>query len=367
MDTRGSTDPAEARDVAEFLAMLRELKERRGLTYRQLEQRAAEQGEVLARSTLADVLSGRRLPRPEVLSVFVRACGESRDRASAWLDARADVAARSRTAKSEPAPAGSAATEQTPPQAAAAPEDAAARPRNTRRAPLLIASAIVLVLATAATAWRAASGGMSSGNPPSGSPSSHAAPQSKVPSRNAAIPAGWIRIRPAGAPTLCVTDGRVQDGRYNSLVAVQRPCGGVAPQRTELEPVGTGTYRIAWVHPEHGKGCLKALSGGTADGLLEPWESCAQASSFRVEPDRGSGPASGSGPGSDSGPGSGPGPGPSGSTRQANGGKPARYIFRTDGEQCLGVRDARTATGAEVTLQRCTGRENQTFLIDPAP
>lgn len=356
MDTRGNTDPAEARDVAEFLAMLRELKERRGLTYRQLEQRAAEQGEVLARSTLADVLSGRRLPRPEVLSVFVRACGESSERASAWLDARADVAARSRTAKTEPAPAD--VTEPAPPQAAVAPEDAAARPRRARRAPLLIASGVVLVLATAAvTAWMATSGGTSSGNPPSGSPPSDAAPQSRAPSRNAAIPAGWIRIRPAGAPTLCVTDGRVQDGRYSSLVAVQRPCGGVAPQRTELEPVGTDTYRIAWVHPEHGKGCLKALSGGTADGLLEPWESCAQASSFRVEPDRGSGPRSDSGPGS----------GPSGSTRQANGGKPARYIFRTDGEQCLGVRDARTTTGAEVTLQRCTGRENQTFLIDPAP
>ncbi len=352
MDTRGNTDPAEARDVAEFLAMLRELKERRGLTYRKLEQRAAEQGEVLARSTLADVLSGRRLPRPEVLSVFVRACGESSDRATAWLDARADVAARSRTAKTEPAPAGSDATESTPSQTAVAPEDAAVRPRDTRRAPLLIASAIVLVLtAAAATAWMATSGNRPADNPPPGSPPSDAASPSGPPSRNAAIPGGWIRIRPAGAPTLCVTDGRVQDGRYNSLVAVQRPCGGVAPQRTELEPVGTDTYRIAWVHPEHGKGCLKALSGGTADGLLEPWESCAQASSFRVEPD----------------PGSGPGSGPSGSTRQANGGKLARYIFRTDGEQCLGVRDARTTTGAEVTLQRCTGRENQSFLIDPAP
>lgn len=364
MDTRGNTDPAEARDVAEFLAMLRELKERRGLTYRQLEQRAAEQGEVLARSTLADVLSGRRLPRPEVLSVFVRACGESSDRAAAWLDARADVAARSRTAKTEPAPAGSAATEQTPPQAAGAPEDTGARPRDTRRGPLLITSAIVLPLAVAAAiAWMATSGDTPSGDTPSGSPPSAVTPQPEARSRNAAVPAGWIRIRPAGAPTLCVTDGRVQDGRYSSLVAVQRPCGGVAPQRTELEPVGTGTYRIAWVHPQHGKGCLKALSGGTADGLLEPWESCAQASSFRVEPDLRPGPDPRSGPGSDSG----PGPGPSGSTRQADGGKPARYIFRTDGEQCLGVRDARTTTGAEVTLQRCTGRENQSFLIDPAP
>ncbi|MEU7149270.1 hypothetical protein [Streptomyces sp. NPDC045470] len=103
-------------------------------------------------------------------------------------------------------------------------------------------SAIALALATAA--WMATSGTPTSGNPPS-----DPAPQPEAPSRNAAVPAGWIRIRPAAAPTLCVTDGRVQDGRYASLVAVQRPCGGVAPQRTELEPVGTDTYRIAWVHP----------------------------------------------------------------------------------------------------------------------
>lgn len=360
MDTRGNTDPAEARDVAEFLAMLRDLKERRGLTYRKLEQRAAEQGEALARSTLADALSGRRLPRPDVLSVFVRACGESGDRATAWLDARADVAARARTAKTEPAPAGSAATEQAPPRGAAAPAPTtgtAPRPsppfhptrtRSTRRTPLLIVSAIALALATAAiTAWMATSG----------NPASDPAPQPEAPSRNVAVPAGWIRIRPAAAPALCVTDGRVQDGRYASLVAVQRPCGDVAPQRTELEPVGTDTYRIAWVHPQHGKGCLKALSGGAADGLLEPWESCAQASSFRIEPAPASAPDPVPGSGSE----------PSGTTRRANGGKSARYIFRADGGQCLGVRDARTATGAEVTLQRCTGRENQTFLIDPAP
>ncbi|WP_030020082.1 helix-turn-helix domain-containing protein [Streptomyces monomycini] len=356
MDTRGNTDPAEARDVAAFLAMLRELKECQGLTYRQLEQRAAEQGEVLARSTLADVLSGRRLPRPEVLSVFVRACGESSDRATAWLDARAEVAARARAAKAEPAPAGPATTEQTAPRGTVAREDAGAPatgtaprplpPRNAlgsssaRRTAILIAAAVVLALAVT-TAWMA-----TAGDPPA-----DPAPKPEARSRDAAVPAGWIRIRPAAAPGLCVTDGRVQDGRYTSLVAVQRPCGGVAPQRTELEPVGTDTYRIAWVHPEHGKGCLKALSGGAADGLLEPWESCGQASSFRVEPD----------------PDPGPGSEPSGPTRQVNGGKPARYVFRADGEQCLGVRGDGTATGAEVTLQRCTGRENQTFLIGPAP
>ncbi|MEU7149271.1 hypothetical protein [Streptomyces sp. NPDC045470] len=117
--------------------------------------------------------------------------------------------------------------------------------------------------------------------------------------------------------------------------------------------------------PQRGRGCLKALSGGTADGLLEPWESCAQASSFRIEPAPASAPDSA--PAFAPGPVPGSGSEPFGTARQANGGKTARYIFRADGGQCLGVRGARTATGAEVTLQRCTGRESQTFLVDPAP
>ena len=42
METRGDTDPQQARDTAEFVAALRELKDRSGLTYRQLEERAAD-------------------------------------------------------------------------------------------------------------------------------------------------------------------------------------------------------------------------------------------------------------------------------------------------------------------------------------
>src|SRR5688500_20390856 len=71
----------------EFIASLRDLKQRSGLTYRQLEKRAAEHGKVLARSTLADVLAGERLPAPDVLDAFVHACGEG-DQVNAWQQAR---------------------------------------------------------------------------------------------------------------------------------------------------------------------------------------------------------------------------------------------------------------------------------------
>ncbi|MFI0262462.1 helix-turn-helix domain-containing protein [Streptomyces sp. NPDC017056] len=324
MDTRGNTDPAEARDVTEFLALLRELKERRGLTYRQLEQRAAEQGEVLARSTLADVLGGRRLPRPEVLAVFVRACGDG-EQVAAWLDARENVAARSRTAATPGA-------EQTPPDSRRI-----RRLPRIPRVPLLLVSVAVLALA-ALTAWMLTANGPSTG-PSADSSADHSepTPDGKDTARSAAIPAGWVRIRPAVAPALCVTDGLVQDGRYDSLVAVQRPCGEVAPQRTRLERAGTDTYRIKWVHPARGEGCLTVLSAGrSADGLLEARDACEAADTFRVD-------------------------------RAPTTGKADRYVFRAAGQQCLGVKDARTSAGTEVMLERCTGGKGQTFHIEPAP
>lgn len=331
--------------------MLRDLKERRGLTYRQLEQRAAEQGEVLARSTLADVLGGRRLPRPEVLAVFVRACGEE-ERLTAWLEARENVAARARNTVG---PAGEPATATT--EVVVGEQATASRlvGRRIRRTPLLLATAVALA-AVGVTAWALASKG-SPADSASGTPGKHetttgaptpdqrqsgrggdAATGAKAGVQRAA-PAGWIRIRPAAAPALCVTEGPAQEGRYSGVVAVQRPCGDVAPQRTKLEPAGAHTYRIAWVHPDpaRGKGCLKALSGGPADGLLEPRNACGDASSFRVERE-----ASGTG------------------------GEHGRYVFRADGQRCLGVRDSRTAAGAEVMLQRCTGSTAQKFLIDAA-
>ncbi|MCZ0207671.1 tetratricopeptide repeat protein [Streptomyces sp. UMAF16] len=93
MGSLGELSPYEARDAAGFIELMRQLKERSGLTYRELEERAARSGDVLARSTLADVLRRCTLPRPEVLAGFVRACGDEQ-RLDAWLDARERVRRR---------------------------------------------------------------------------------------------------------------------------------------------------------------------------------------------------------------------------------------------------------------------------------
>ncbi|MGV9213598.1 ATP-binding protein [Micromonospora sp. RB23] len=73
--------------MAEFVGLLRRLKEDSGCTYRQLEQRAARRGVVLARSTIADTLRRDALPRPDTLIAFVRACAPGQD-VRAWLAAR---------------------------------------------------------------------------------------------------------------------------------------------------------------------------------------------------------------------------------------------------------------------------------------
>ncbi|RSS41021.1 helix-turn-helix domain-containing protein, partial [Streptomyces sp. WAC08241] len=68
-------DPRGARSPAEFLARLQALKDWSGLTYRELSVRAEARGDVLPRSTVANMLSRTTLPREELLTAFVRACG----------------------------------------------------------------------------------------------------------------------------------------------------------------------------------------------------------------------------------------------------------------------------------------------------
>jgi hypothetical protein len=257
----------------EFIASLRDLKQRSGLTYRQLEKRATEHGKVLARSTLADVLAGKRLPAPDVLDAFVHACGEG-DQADSWQQARASIA--------EPVPASASAS-------------------AVRRRIVLWPVAAALVVLVSVGTWFALSAG-------------------RKESPAAQVPSSAVRIRPVAAPDLCLTDGHVRDGRYGSLVAVQRPCTDVAPQTTTLEPVGSGTYRIAWHHPQFGKGCLKVLE----DGLLEPWDDCTKATPFTLE-------------------------------RAED-----RYSLRVEGRGCVGI--AGTGESAEALVGEC----DQRFVIDAA-
>lgn len=103
-------DPERAvpRDPAEFVAAMRALKAASQMGFRTLEQRAEAAGDTLPKSTLVAVLSRGTLPREEVVSAFVRACGLDEDAVAHW------VAVRQRLAFGGPAPDGPLPTEPPP-------------------------------------------------------------------------------------------------------------------------------------------------------------------------------------------------------------------------------------------------------------
>lgn len=331
MGTQGELSPYEARNAAGFIALLQQLKERSGLTYRQLEERAARSGDVLARSTLADILRRTSLPRPDVLAAFVRACGDGR-RVDAWLDARARIAADAAAAPEEVFDAAGdgvpdAAADKVPDVVPDAMAGAEARPwaagptrpwlRWTRgRTVALAASAPLLAL----VAWGLLPDS-SDGSDSSGGPGASVAPAD-----------GWVTIRPARTSDLCLTDGRDRDGVYGSAVAVQLPCAQATVPRTFLEPAGEGLYRIQWHHPQLGKGCLTVMSTGKVKGMLEPRDDCDQATLFHFEP----------------------------IDADSTGGFRLRPATSS---RCVGIAGNDTAEGAEAVEERCTGAADQRFLV----
>ncbi|MFJ8630887.1 XRE family transcriptional regulator [Streptomyces sp. NPDC093568] len=297
MGNRGELSPHEARDAAGLVASMQRLKERSGLTYRELEQRAARSGDVLARSTLADTLRRRTLPRPDVLAAFVRACGDGQQ-VGAWLDAR------NRIASDAAAPDREAGEVQPEPE-----ENTDARPRRAKGRTVAPAASLMIPL-LALAAW---------GLLPDRSDDQVLAP-----------PDGWVTIRPARSPDLCLTDGRDRDGAYASAVAVQLPCAQATVPRTYLEPVGEGLFRIQWHHPQEGKGCLTLMTAGPAQGMLEPRNNCAPATLFRLE--------------------------------ATTAGSTEGFRLRlANSSQCIGISD--TGEGAEATERRCGEEAGQRFLI----
>ncbi|MGP4087960.1 helix-turn-helix domain-containing protein [Streptomyces sp. KR55] len=319
MGNQGESSLNEAQDAVGFIKSMRQLKERSGLTYRELEERAARNGDVLARSTLSDVLRRTNLPRPEMLAAFVRACGEGQ-RVDLWLDARDQIAART---PDVPATAsGSSASDQTdenqPPHLEHRPqpqdaEVAGIQPRRFKGRTVALASTLIVPL-LAVVAWGLIPDDSDTANT-QGSPTG-----------------GWVTIHPARTPDLCLTDGRDRDGAYDHAVAVQLPCAQITVPRTYLEPAGESLYRIQWHHPQEGKGCLTVMSTGEVKGMLEPRNDCAHATLFRLEPV---------------------------STDETGGFR----IRPANSSRCLGLVDDDTVEGAEAIEEPCTGADDQRFLV----
>ncbi|PSJ30691.1 hypothetical protein B7P34_01465 [Streptosporangium nondiastaticum] len=226
MGRQGEPDPQAARDAAEFVAQLRQLKEAAGLTYRQLEARAAECGEVLPRSTLADVLRQDTLPRAELLAAFVRASGQ-RDRVQEWLTVRERIASQ----QQEPPP---------PPR----------KPARIGRYGRALG--VLLVLLTLAGSGVYITGRTNSGSQKAQGPTGSGGPPALAP--------GTYRIRSA-ASSLCLTE---RDGQGTGNV-YQADCRSSVPTYA-LEEADGGTYRIRGLHPVFGYGCLGVGNGSSMGG-----------------------------------------------------------------------------------------------------
>ncbi|MFE9749596.1 helix-turn-helix domain-containing protein [Saccharothrix saharensis] len=304
------------RDAAAFVAVLRELKERSGLTLRGLEEKAAEQGEVLARSTVADMLRKDSLPRPELLAAYVRACGV--DEPEPWLRARERLAA-----------------------GVVAPAAGTSPGRAPWRRPSLVLTAVV-VAALVATAVVLRHDATTVPDPAVPDP---AVPDPAVHSRTTGPRAdllplppdgSQVRVHAADAPELCLTEGRDSIGRYPHAVAALRPCPEPGP-RVFLDPVDDESAAVKWEHPvDREIGCLTVLRSGPAIHLLEPRNHCAADDLdqlFRVERVEGD-----------------------------------RYRFRSaGGSACVGLRGGAVVEGAEAVREPCADSPGQEFTVELIP
>ncbi|MEV7672723.1 helix-turn-helix transcriptional regulator [Streptomyces sp. NPDC088752] len=288
-------DPKGARSPAEFLARLQALKDWSGLTYRELSARAEARGDVLPRSTVANMLSRTTLPREELLTAFVRACGTGPAALEQWRTVRSELAGRRGDEEDpDPDPEGPAPTEENPERTAPeetgpaheeppAPEDTSEdtpgdTPENTPDSPPLwpgapadeppgpgpgnrfrirgiqgvhgmsgIRGLLVPLVAVAALVFAGVSvvaflRDGHTGHPP------------RTPTAPAA---GDVLVRVVGTD-FCL--GERRGSRTGQIRQV--PCAAADVPLYALVERGDGRWRIASDHPDHGAGCSGLPSGG---------------------------------------------------------------------------------------------------------
>ncbi|GAA2587532.1 helix-turn-helix transcriptional regulator [Actinomadura fulvescens] len=101
MDDQLIPDPSQAGTAAEFVAMLRQLKEGAGRSFRELERAAKANGDSLPASSAAAALGRTTLPRRELVAVLVRACGGDDDDVANWVSHCKRLAVQQATGESE--------------------------------------------------------------------------------------------------------------------------------------------------------------------------------------------------------------------------------------------------------------------------
>ncbi|GAA1092139.1 RICIN domain-containing protein [Streptomyces javensis] len=289
-DADRAPDPREARSAAEFIAALQALKDWSRLTYRELAARADALGDVLPRSTVANMLARATLPREELVAAFVRACGVGPAELTVWLAVRKDLATSiERVERVESAEAGGSAeadgsvesarageaaesvevavsggpvapVEHGEPAAPAAPSVARPAEAGARRLrmPMLgtaLGLTVVVAAVAAVLAWRAHDDeGGGGGGSVAVSPDDRTATPTPAPAP------GKYRIR-AVHSSLCLSERRTDKTSW----VYQVPCAEVFPSFS-LKRLDDGLWQLATLHPEHGPGCSGIMGQSKAEG-----------------------------------------------------------------------------------------------------
>ncbi|MEV4825025.1 peptidoglycan-binding protein [Micromonospora sp. NPDC049274] len=88
-------DPVpQAATAGEYVALLRDVRRRSGLTYREISRRAAAAGHWLPPSTLATMLGRATLPRERTVVALLIACGRPAAEIERWVGVRHDIDAQ---------------------------------------------------------------------------------------------------------------------------------------------------------------------------------------------------------------------------------------------------------------------------------
>ncbi|MFD3659401.1 helix-turn-helix domain-containing protein [Streptomyces sp. NPDC058659] len=311
MAAERAPDPREVRNAAEFVACLQALKDWSGLTYRELAARAEARGEVLPRSTVANMLARATVPREELLVSFLRACGVGSSGLAEWQAVRKELAVRGVHEPGaadlgegvEPGdgadlgegaePAGGAESAEEPdsvagpdsaqapapaagpsvvwPGASAAPPDGAPDalrpgPRSRIRRALVASVALAgLVLAGVSVVAVLRDG--------------HGAHPPRILTAPAA---GDVRIRVIGQD-LCLGERR---GSRSGQIH-QAPCPDAKVPLYSLKETGGDRWRIVSDHPDYGPGCSGIPSGGRIPDAAYEDSECGDPSrveEFTLEP-----------------------------------------------------------------------------------
>ncbi|GEB56891.1 RICIN domain-containing protein [Streptomyces gardneri] len=304
MPAERAPDPREVRNAAEFVACLQALKDWSGLTYRELTARAEAQGEILPRSTVANMLARATVPREELLVSFVRACGVGPDGMVEWQAVRKELAVRRAYGRADGGPAEDAADPGADPDA-----DAAAT-RPVEDAEPVEGIEPVEAVGPSAVVWPGEPAESPDGSPDTPRPG----PRSRIrralvatvaltglvlagvsvvavvrdghgahPPRTLTAPAaGDVRIRVIGRD-LCLSERRgARTGQIHQV-----PCVDAKVPLYSLKDLGGGRWRIVSDHQDYGPGCSGIPSGGRIPDAAYEDSECGDPSrveAFALEP-----------------------------------------------------------------------------------